>query len=66
LLVVGDWHYAGRGVLGGSTMPEPLLLTVPQVMDRLQVGKHAVYQLIRTQRSGRSASVGPAASRPPL
>jgi excisionase family DNA binding protein len=33
-------------------MPEPLLLTVPQVMDRLQVGKHAVYQLIRTQRLG--------------
>jgi excisionase family DNA binding protein len=29
---------------------EPLLLTVPQVMDRLQVGKHVVYQLIRSRR----------------
>lgn len=30
--------------------PEVLLLTVPQVMDRLQVGKHAVYELIRTRK----------------
>lgn len=33
-------------------MTEPLLLTVPQVMDHLQIGKHAVYQLIRTRQLG--------------
>ncbi len=33
-------------------MHEPLLLTVPQVMAQLQIGKHAVYHLIRTNRLG--------------
>lgn len=31
-------------------MSEPLLLTVPQVMARLQVGRHVVYELIRSRR----------------
>ncbi|MBT2390621.1 helix-turn-helix domain-containing protein [Streptomyces sp. ISL-1] len=37
---------------GPSLAPE--LLTVPQVMDRLQLGRSAVYDLLRT---GRLASI---------
>jgi excisionase family DNA binding protein len=35
----------------------PDLLTVPQVMERLQVGRHTVYALIRTRRLG-SVTIG--------
>ncbi|MEX3102581.1 MULTISPECIES: helix-turn-helix domain-containing protein [unclassified Streptomyces] len=32
------------------TTPPPTLLTVPDVMSRLQLGKSKVYDLIRTKR----------------
>lgn len=38
-------------------MSDEILLTVPEVMARLRVGRHTVYQLIRTQRLA-SVSIG--------
>ncbi len=38
-------------------MSEQVLLTVPEVMARLRVGRHTVYQLIRANRLA-SVSIG--------
>ncbi|MER5571460.1 helix-turn-helix domain-containing protein [Streptomyces goshikiensis] len=32
------------------TAPSPLLLTVPEVMATLKLGRHSVYNLIRSKR----------------
>ena len=38
-------------------MSDEILLTVPEVMARLRVGRHTVYQLIRANRLA-SVSIG--------
>ncbi|MEU5633885.1 helix-turn-helix domain-containing protein [Streptomyces rishiriensis] len=37
-------------VLHAEAVPAPDLLTVPQVMARLQLGRSAVYDLLRTRQ----------------